>query len=52
MVEDKFYAVINLHNTLHLIEAKAKRAKLTEKEINQVNNAVKKLEELKFVIAE
>lgn len=46
---DSFYTVMHLHNTLHLIEAKAKRFKLTNKEIKQVDEAIKNLNELSYV---
>lgn len=46
---DTFYTVMHLHNTLHLIEAKAKRFKLTIKELNQVDEALKNLNELSYV---
>lgn len=46
---DSFYTVMNLHNTLHLIEAKAKRFKLTNKELKTVDEVLKNLNELSYV---
>jgi len=46
---DSFYTVMHLHNTLHLIEAKAKKFKLTNKELDIANNAIKNLNELSYV---
>ncbi|NLZ96959.1 MAG: hypothetical protein GX926_03140 [Candidatus Magasanikbacteria bacterium] len=51
MIDERYYAVVNLNNYLQIIEAKAQKRKLTKKEIETINQVSKKLGELEFVRA-
>ncbi|MFA6064922.1 MAG: hypothetical protein WCW44_01940 [archaeon] len=50
--ENRFYELMDLHNVLHFIEFKAKKARLSKTELEKADIAIKKLEELKFSVAE
>lgn len=45
-MDETFYIVMHLHNTLHLIEAKSKRFKLTDKELKTADEVINNLNEL------